>query len=216
MYSYSNRIFNLNLYYHNKQNRSNYCLAADTGGRVLTAELLSLRLQGGTEHGHGIGHEGIDVAAAALLSHAVGISLEEGNDISNSGLSGDDSGDTGDSTDTFLAGGLTDQLVDLLAHSKLSADAAGLKEDGVHGCSNISPVSLNSLHASSWVRGSGTDNIVEHADLDSNGLGAQEVRLHVAGEGEAVIAGGFSPGDTDNGKESKSKVGVHGCCDDSR
>ena len=72
---YFNKMINLNLYYHNKQNRSNYCLAADTGGRVLTAKLLSLRLQGGAEHGHGIGHEGIDVSTAALLSHAVGISL---------------------------------------------------------------------------------------------------------------------------------------------
>ena len=72
---YSIKMINLNLYYNNKQNRRNYCLAADTRVWVLAAELLGLRLQGGAERGHGIGHEGIDVAAAALLSHAVGISL---------------------------------------------------------------------------------------------------------------------------------------------
>ena len=39
--------------------------------------------------------------------------LEEGNDISDGGLGGDESRDSSNSTDTFLAGSLTDQLVDL-------------------------------------------------------------------------------------------------------
>ena len=49
---------------------------------------------------------------SSVLSTRTGY-LEEGDDISNGGLSGDDGGDTGDSTHTFLAGGLTNQLVDL-------------------------------------------------------------------------------------------------------
>ena len=63
--------------------------------------------------------------------------LQEGNDGLNSSGVTDDPGNLANTVDALLAGPLAD-----VAHCQLAADAVALKEDGVHGVGDISPVSV--------------------------------------------------------------------------
>ena len=64
--------------------------------------------------------------------------LEEGNNRLASSGANDDVGELADTGETLLAGPLTD-----VAQVQLAADAVGLKEEGVHGSSNICPVGVD-------------------------------------------------------------------------
>jgi len=184
-------------------------LAADSTGGQGAAVLSSLLGQHTSKHRHGQGHQlGHAVSTGVGANRGAEISLKEGNDVINLGITLDDLGDKDNRGGALITGGLSQDTLDL-AHTKLSTHSSGVQEHRVHGKTNLGPVHV---HVGLTVCGVGLGG-AEGGGQDGSLLSQAGLTLQVVGHGtaknKAVITSDISPDGGHKAGEDDGK-GLHG------